>query len=144
MRSVPFKGPRFDGVERRGDALHVRFRDVAKGLCAHDLGTNYIVRSRQGQTGLVRRNSPSAEVEGFAVTGADGVWHWADEATIDGSGVLVRSRAIREPVAVRYGWSANPYVNLYNSDGLPAVPFGVRYAAPPVAPGAHPQTLRPY
>lgn len=129
QKEIPYLGPRFAGVERQGDALVVRFRDSAKGLRAHDLGTNYVVRSRIGKMGTVKRNAPSAEVEGFAVAGADGVWHWADEATIEGACVRVRSRAVPEPVSVRYGWAINPWVNLYNSDGLPAVPFGVRHVA---------------
>ena len=141
----PSRSPRFVGVMREGDALVVRFRDVGKGLCVRDLGTNYVVLSRQGKTAPVKRNSPKAEVEGFAVAGANGVWHWADEATIEGGdAVRVRAEAVREPQAVRYGWSANPYVNLYGSDGLPATPFGARFAAPAASPDAASRVLRPY
>ena len=125
---IPCHGPRFDGVETRGSALFVRLRDVAGGLVAHDLGTNYISCSAQKRMGTLKRNSPKAQVEGFSIAGADGVWHWADEATIGGDGVLVSSKAVPQPRAVRYGWSSNPMVNLYNTDGFPAVPFGTRKA----------------
>lgn len=30
---------------------------------------------------------------------------------------------VKNPQAVRYGWSNNPNVNLYNQEGLPASPF---------------------
>jgi sialate O-acetylesterase len=59
---------------------------------------------------------------GFALAGADRRWHWA-EARIDGSEVVLRSREVPEPVAVRYAWADNPACNLYNGAGLPAVPF---------------------
>ena len=36
---------------------------------------------------------------------------------------LVSSAAVSDPVAVRYGWNANPACNLYNKEDLPAVPF---------------------
>jgi len=31
--------------------------------------------------------------------------------------------AVPAPVAVRYSWANNPLGNLYNREGLPAVPF---------------------
>jgi sialate O-acetylesterase len=37
--------------------------------------------------------------------------------------VLVRSPLAPEPVAVRYGWTDYPIVNLFNREGLPATPF---------------------
>jgi len=38
--------------------------------------------------------------------------------------VVVSSPAVPKPVAVRYAWAMNPYgCNLYNKEGLPAVPF---------------------
>lgn len=60
---------------------------------------------------------------GFAVAGKDGVFHWA-QASLDGADrVAVQCDAVANPVAVRYGWGANPEVTLYNEAGLPAVPF---------------------
>jgi sialate O-acetylesterase len=37
--------------------------------------------------------------------------------------VVVSSPEVLEPVAVRYGWSDFPIVNLWNKNGLPASPF---------------------
>jgi sialate O-acetylesterase len=62
-------------------------------------------------------------VKGFAIAGADQRFVWAD-AAIKGDHVIVWSDSVRDPVAVRYAWGNNPAAaNLYNRDGLPAVPF---------------------
>jgi sialate O-acetylesterase len=60
---------------------------------------------------------------GFTIAGDDHKFYWAD-ATIDGADdVIVSSKNVPHPVSVRYGWSDNPEVNLYNRVGLPAAPF---------------------
>ena len=62
-------------------------------------------------------------LKGFAIAGADKKWVWAD-ARIVGDTVVVRSDQVAAPAAVRYAYSANPAgADLYNRDGLPAVPF---------------------
>jgi len=59
----------------------------------------------------------------FAISGADGTWHWAD-AKIAGKRVVVSSKDVAQPVAVRYAYTMNPDgCNLYNQAGLPASPF---------------------
>ncbi|MGB0422647.1 MAG: hypothetical protein ACPGL0_15960, partial [Limisphaerales bacterium] len=51
------------------------------------------------------------------------VWGQA-EAHIEGASIVVSSKEIEEPVAVRYAWADNPEgCNLYNQEGLPASPF---------------------
>lgn len=62
------------------------------------------------------------ELKGFAIAGEDRTFHWAD-AEIIGDNVVVSSPEVPNPVAVRYGWAANPECNLYNGAGLPASPF---------------------
>lgn len=81
-------------------AIEVTFTDVGEGLRAADGG----------------------ELQGFAIAGEDQRWHWA-EARAEGSKVTVTSAEVPQPVAVRYGWAANPVGNLVNSAGLPASPF---------------------
>jgi sialate O-acetylesterase len=61
-------------------------------------------------------------LKGFQIAGADKVWHWAD-AKIEGKTVVVSSKEVEKPAAVRYDWSHNPEGNLYNNAKLPAVPF---------------------
>jgi len=68
---------------------------------------------------LAMRPSP---VKGFAICGEDKKWVWAN-AVIEGDTVVVSSPEVAKPVAVRYGWAANPVVNLCNGKGLPASPF---------------------
>ena len=69
--------------------------------------------------GLVCKGDKLGE---FSVAGADHVWHWA-EARIKGKTVIVSSKAVPNPVDVRYAWQANPLATLYNGAGLPAEPF---------------------
>lgn len=72
-------------------------------------------------SGLVTKGDTSPR--GFAIAGKDGRFHWAD-AAISGGRVTLESENVREPVAVRYAWACNPdTANLYNKEGLPAVPF---------------------
>ena len=70
-------------------------------------------------SGLTARGG---ELRGFAIAGPDGEFKWAD-ARIEDNTVVVRHRSIDDPRAVRYGWGNNPDVNLYNREGLPAIPF---------------------
>lgn len=69
---------------------------------------------------LVAKNG---SLKHFAVAGSDLKFVWAD-AAIEGDSVIVSSRSVPHPVHVRYAWADNPEgANLYNSEGLPAVPF---------------------
>jgi len=43
---------------------------------------------------------------------------------IDGDTVILTCPAVPKPVYVRYAWSNNRrWANLFNKDGLPAIPF---------------------
>jgi len=71
--------------------------------------------------GLTFRHADT--LQGFAIAGEDGVFHWAD-AVIDGATVVVSSSEVPSPVAVRYAWARTaPWANLFNKDGLPALAF---------------------
>jgi sialate O-acetylesterase len=59
---------------------------------------------------------------GFTIAGEDKKFVWA-EAEIIKNSVMVYSKEVLNPVAVRYGWSSNPDCNLINSANLPAGPF---------------------
>jgi len=45
------------------------------------------------------------------------------EAIISGNTVIVSSRKVKKPVAVRYAWSDTAQPNLFNKSGLPASSF---------------------
>ncbi len=99
-------GPTYESMRIEGDRVRLQFANVADGL-------------RRGVTENAPYPSP---LLGFQIAGKDRRWVWADAAIRDDS-VVVWSDEVADPVAVRYGWADNPAVNLYNSEGLPAVPF---------------------
>ena len=69
-------------------------------------------------------------LKGFAIAGSDRKFVWA-QAVIEGKDtVAVWSDEVKTPVTVRYGWGADPEVNLYNSADLPASPFSTDSAPP--------------
>jgi sialate O-acetylesterase len=69
--------------------------------------------------GLVQRGE---RLTGFAIAGANEKFVNADAAIVDQQ-VVVSSPKVAAPVYVRFGWANFPVVNLWNADGLPAVPF---------------------
>lgn len=100
---VVYSGPLFKDVERRKNALIVRFDHVGSGLIA-----------KGGKLG------------GFAIAGEDGEYVWA-EAEIKGDSVKVWSKQVNTPVSVRYAWANDPKTaNLFNKEGLPASVFEAR------------------
>lgn len=67
--------------------------------------------------------SGSAALQYFAIAGADRKFVFGD-ARISGKKIIVQSRDIKKPVAVRYAWSDNPKgANLRNDSNLPVPPF---------------------
>jgi len=59
---------------------------------------------------------------GFAVSDNDRDYFWAN-AIIEGDTVVVSAPEVIVPRYVRYGWSYNPIITLFNKEGLPAIPF---------------------
>ena len=68
------------------------------------------------------KTADGSALKGFAIAGTDHKFFWA-EARIDGETVIVSSKDVPKPLAVRYAWADNPQVNLYNGANLPASPF---------------------
>lgn len=62
------------------------------------------------------------KIFGFALAGEDKKFKWA-EARIDGQKIMLSSKNVPNPKFIRYAWADNPACNLYNAEGLPAVPF---------------------
>src|SRR5579863_1312052 len=72
--------------------------------------------------GLISKNRYGT-LEGFEIAGADRKFYFA-KAFIHDNQVEVSADSVRDPVAVRYGWSNAPLeINLYNMEGFPASPF---------------------
>ena len=98
-QNVEWQGPRFEKASFAGATATISFTH-ANGLTTRD----------------------QLNLRCFAVAGEDRKWHWAT-GKIVGSTVLLTCSEVQTPIAVRYGWQDNPFVNLVNSDGLPAMPF---------------------
>ena len=96
---IEYSGPVFDRMTVKGDKATVLFTHLGGGLVA--------------------KNGP---LKGFVVAGPDKVFHRA-QARIRGDAVVVTSKGVSRPVAVRYGWANVPDGNLFNQAGLPASPF---------------------
>lgn len=99
-KEVQAYGPIYDGYDIEGDTVRIHFTELGSGLATRD----------------------GAALTGFAIAGADHVFHWA-EARIEGNEVIVYAPEVSDPEAVRYAWADNPICNLINKEGLPAIPF---------------------
>ncbi len=121
-KAIPYSGPVYDSMKAEDGKITLSFRNTDGGLVAGALPETYVVQSKSNQTAPLVRNSPSSQLEGFAICGEDRKWVWAD-AKIEGDKVVVWSDQVPAPVAVRYAWADNPTCNLFNGAGLPASPF---------------------
>jgi sialate O-acetylesterase len=65
---------------------------------------------------------PETTLTGFTIASADGRFLPA-AASVHGDTVEVSHPSIAQPTSVRFGWANAPEVNLFNLEGLPAVPF---------------------
>jgi sialate O-acetylesterase len=123
-KKVEYSGPLFDKLAVDGNKAVLSFTHVGKGL-----------------------EAKGGELTGFTVAGQDHKFYNA-AAKIEGDKVVVTSDMVSKPVAVRYGWSNYPVVNLFNADGLPASPFrtddfpAITKDKPPAKPKPKPQPPR--
>jgi len=92
----------YDGMTIEGNQIRLRFKNAEGGLWA--------------------RPTHLDAQKAFAIAGKDGRFAWA-EAKIEGDTVVVSSKDVPAPVAVRYAWGDNPPCSLYNKAGWPALPF---------------------
>ena len=101
-RKIEYHGPTYASHKIEADKVRIQFKHVGQGLAF-----------KHGD-----------KLQGFALAGADNEFHWAD-AKIDGDTVVVSSEKVAQPVAVRYAWTSagRSWANLFNKDGLPALPF---------------------
>ncbi len=100
-KDIIYSGPAFKSMNINGNKAIIEFSNADKG---------FIVKNKYGY------------IDGFAIAGADKKFVWA-KAYIDGNKIVVSSDQVQNPVAVRYSWGNNPDVNLFNTEGLPAIPF---------------------
>jgi sialate O-acetylesterase len=78
------------------------------------------------QTGSGLRAFHGPPLQGFTLAGADGVFHPANARITGADTLVVRSKAVADPVRVRYAWQNHPAgANLCNQERLPASPFEI-------------------
>jgi sialate O-acetylesterase len=94
-------GPTYQSMRIEGNRIHIKFSNVGSGLWIKD-GQGYC--------------------RGFEIAAGDGKFRWA-QAQQQGHEIVVFNDAVSQPVAVRYDWSNTPNGNVYNKEGLPALPF---------------------
>lgn len=128
-KDIVCSGPVFEAMQIQGDSVELRFTNTDGGLLAKPLPATYHPSSLSNEAKPLERNSPHSQLEGFALRGENGQWHWAD-AHIENDRVIASSPAVPKPVDVRYAWSDNPMGNLYNGAGLPAAPFRTDHDSP--------------
>lgn len=99
--STEYSGPAYASMTVTGNEVAIKFNHAVSGL---------IVKDRYGY------------IRGFAVAGADKKFYWA-KAYIKNNEIILSSDKVANPVAMRYNWGNSPDGNLYNKEGLPAIPF---------------------
>ena len=101
-KDIVASGPRYLSQKIEGNKIVLNFDSTGSGMMPAKPG----------------------KLDAFAIAGADKKWHWAD-TEIAGNKVIVSSKDVPTPVAVRYAWAMNPSQRnlLYNKEGIPASPF---------------------
>jgi sialate O-acetylesterase len=98
--NIVYSGPVFETVRFEGNKAIITFKNIGSGLLA--------------------KGGP---LKSFAIADRNKKFVWAN-AEIENDTVIVSSPEIDQPYSVRYAWADNPdKCNLYNKEGLPAVPF---------------------
>ena len=96
---LTYSGPLYKEAKIEGDKVRISF-EHAKGLKSKD----------------------DAALSFFTIAGEDKVFVPA-EAKIEGSTLVVTSKDVAKPVAVRFAWREDAVPNLVNGENLPASPF---------------------
>lgn len=101
-KELVYSGPVYESMAKVGNKVYLNFSSTEGGMVAND---------KYGY------------LKGFSIAGEDKKFVWA-KAYIEDGKVVVFSKDVANPVAVRYAWANNPDdANFYNKEGLPASPF---------------------
>ncbi|RKR84333.1 sialate O-acetylesterase [Mucilaginibacter gracilis] len=99
-KNLVYSGPMYQSMLVVGNKIALSFTGTGSGLVSKD----------------------GKALSWFTIAGADGKFVPAD-AVIVGNKVMVSSRDVPVPVAVRFAWNQLAGPNLFNKEGLPAGPF---------------------
>jgi sialate O-acetylesterase len=99
--NIVYSGPTYQSMQIEGNRIRIKFSNIGSGL---------LIKDKYGYG------------RGFEIAAGDGKFRWA-QAQKEGNDIVVCNDAVPQPVAVRYDWSNTPDGNVYNKEGLPALPF---------------------
>ena len=119
-QDVVYSGPLGTGFSVNGQNLTLNFEHSYNGLI------------KKG--GLMKKGD---KIIGFELAGADNIFFNADAEISKQNGadvVVVHAQQVANPLSIRYAWADNSPANLYNTEGLPAVPFQLGKIAEPITP----------
>ncbi|MBU6454927.1 MAG: hypothetical protein KGS72_24370 [Cyanobacteria bacterium REEB67] len=115
---APISYPIIETVEpvADGEALKLRLRHADKGLVYK--GTPSDKERDKGQG----NGKETVSIKGFSVSSWNHQYFDAD-AELQNDTIIVRSKFVKQPKFVRYGWGNSPALGLYSQDDLPLVPY---------------------
>jgi sialate O-acetylesterase len=99
-RKIEFTGPMYQSMKINANKIEITFSNVGKGLSLVVAGGN----------------------TGFYIAGDDEKYYKAN-ATVNGDKLTISSVQVPKPKNVRFNWTENPFQTLFNSIGIPAMPF---------------------
>jgi sialate O-acetylesterase len=99
---MEYSGPVYNSMVIQGSKILLNFDHAKNG---------FLVKDKYGY------------IKGFEIAGADHHFHYA-KAFLEDKRVVVYANEISDPQSVRFAWADDAGdANLYNQEGLPAVPF---------------------
>ncbi|MEI7833322.1 MAG: hypothetical protein WCJ56_09005, partial [bacterium] len=98
-KPIEYYGPVYASHTVDGAKVTVHYQHIGKGLAS----------------------KPADHLQGFLLSGDGKTYYWAN-AVIDGETVVVTCPKVEKPIAIVY-LGGRPFSNLFNQDGLPALPF---------------------
>ncbi len=110
--SIEDSGPRYDSMTIDGNKITLHF--------THSAGLKLAPAPEENAEPAT--TAPD-QLKGFAIADEDHHFVWATAQINRDDTVTLWSDSIPNPLAVRYGWSENASVDLYNAANLPAILF---------------------
>lgn len=99
-KKITWSGPVFKQKQIQKGKIEIEFTNTGAGLTSID----------------------GKPLSAFVIAGADGKFV-PGKAVIVSNKIIVSSPEVPDPVNVRFEWAETGHANLYNKDGLPAIPF---------------------
>ncbi|MBI9057361.1 MAG: hypothetical protein JEZ01_06275 [Labilibaculum sp.] len=109
-QNIVASGPIFKNYKVKNKEVILSFKNFGKGLESRTITLDTIPLDE-------------SNLQGFSICDENHNWVWAKAEIISKNKVKIWNEEIEHPVAVRFAWANFPIFNLFNSEGLPALPF---------------------